>query len=897
MSKPIANNMILSQFSQDFQTIFENSPIGIFLSSPEGKYIYVNPALAGMLGYATTEELTDSVTDIASQVYLNPADREEFRLLLETHGEVANNECRLLRKDGTMFWASRNAWAVRDDQGNILYYQGFTTDITERKLAEEKARQSEKYYQAVFETSGAAQVIVEGDTTISLANSRFVELSGYSREEIEGKKSWTEFVHPDDLERMKGLHFMRRRDPESAPKQYEFRVVDRYGQVRNILLNIDLIPGTSQSIASLIDVTERNKSEDNLKTAFAKLQAITDSAQDAVLMMNPEGNISFWNPAADRILGYSSDEVIGQNLHMLLAPKRYHKAYKEAFPKFRKTGQGNAVNKIIELASLRKDGLEIQVELSLSALELSDGWHAVGFLRDITQRKQAEEDLRKNEEKYRQLFESSPISLWEQDFSEVKKHLDDIINVEQPDDLKAFFMARPELVKKLAGMVKVLNVNEATLKLYNAGSKEVFLSGIRKVFVKESYESFIDGLLTIAQGGTRIYAEKKHITLDGRPLDIQLHWSVAPGYEENYSRVLVCIVDITERKQIEKQLKYLSFHDQLTGLYNRTCFEYEMQRLNKSREYPVTIICMDLDELKMVNDTLGHDHGDNTLKQCAGILQQTFRKSDILSRIGGDEFAALLPGTDKQAGEKVVRRIRKAIDLYNQNNKADLLPLGLSIGIGIAENADKDLSIVFKEADDRMYRDKLSKSVSHRSRIMHSLLTALKERDFTSHDNAQRIEGLCRELGDRIELPKEKQSNLALLVQLHDIGNVGIPDHILFKEGPLTKDEWEIMYKHPEIGYRIVKASIDLAVIGDLILKHHERWDGEGYPLGLEGEEIPIECRVFSIIDAYVAMTSDRPSRKALSPEEAKQEIKTCSGTQFDPELVKVFLEILPSED
>jgi len=894
MSKPVAkNNMTLPPVSQDFHDILENSPIGIFSSSPEGKYIYVNPAMARILGYATTEELIDSVTDIASQVYFNPADREEFKLLLETHGEVVNNECRLLRKDGTMFWASRNARAVRDEQGNILYYQGFTTDITKRRLAEEKARQSEKYYQAVFETSGAAQVIVEEDTTISLANSRFAELSGYSREEIEEKKPWTEFVHPDDLERMKELHFMRRRDPESAPQKYEFRVVDRYGQVRNIFLNIDLIPGTNQSIASLIDVTERNKSEDKLKAAFAKLQTITDSAQDAVLMMNPEGNISFWNPAAERILGYNSDEAIGKNLHMLLAPKRYHTSYIEAFPRFSKTGQGNAVDKIIELESLRKDGLEIQVELSLSALELSDGWHAVGFLRDITQRKQAEEELRKSEEKYRQLFESSPISLWEQDFSEVKKHLDDIINTEQPDDLKVFFMARPELVKKLAGMVKVLNVNEATLKLYNAGSKEVFLSGIRKVFSEESYESFIDGLLIIARGGTRIFAEKKHLTLDGKPLDIQLHWSVAPGYEENYSRVLVCIIDITERKKIEKQLKFLSFHDQLTKLYNRNCFEYEMQRLSKSREYPITIICMDVDGLKMINDTLGHDQGDKILKQCADLLQDTFRKSDIVARTGGDEFAALLPKTDKQAGQKIVRRIRTVIDDYNQQAQANQIPLSISIGMSVADNADNDLSLIFKEADDLMYRDKLSKDVTHRSRIMRSLLAALEERDFMSHESAQRMENLCRLVGKKIDLSEKQLSDLVLLVHLHDIGNAGIPDHVLFKQGPLTEEEWRLIYQHPEKGYRIVKASIDLAEIGDLILKHHEHWDGEGYPLGLEGNEIPIECRIFSIIDAYDAMISQRRYRESLAHEDAIAELKRRSGTQFDPDLVEKFIEII----
>jgi len=357
------------------------------------------------------------------------------------------------------------------------------------------------------------------------------------------------------------------------------------------------------------------------------------------------------------------------------------------------------------------------------------------------------------------------------------------------------------------------------------------------------------------------------------------------------------IEDVTERKQIEKQLKFLSFHDQLTGLYNRNCFEYEMQRLSKSREHPITIICMDVDGLKMVNDTLGHDQGDKILKQCADLLREIFRKSDIVARTGGDEFAALLPKTDKQAAQKIVRRIRTVFDDYNQQAKPNWIPLSISIGISVAENADNDLFVIFKEADDLMYRDKLSKDVTHRSRIMRSLLAALEERDFMSHENAQKMEKLCRLVGKKIDLPEKQLSDLALLVHLHDIGNAAVPDHVLFKQGPLTEEEWRLIYQHPEKGYRIAKASIDLAEIGDLILKHHERWDGEGYPLGLEGEDIPIECRIFSIIDAYDAMTSDRPYRKARSEAEAREEIRKCSGTQFDPELAEMFLEVLNSED
>ena len=354
--------------------------------------------------------------------------------------------------------------------------------------------------------------------------------------------------------------------------------------------------------------------------------------------------------------------------------------------------------------------------------------------------------------------------------------------------------------------------------------------------------------------------------------------------------------DITESKQVEERLKYLSFHDQLTGVYNRTYFENEIKRLNKSREYPITIISMDVEGLKIVNDTLGHKRGDEILKLSTRLLQESLRESDILARTGGDEFVALLPGTDFPAGEKIVSRITAGIEQYNLQTPTEI-PLGISIGLSCAENAGRDLATVFKEADDLMYRDKLSKTVTARSRIMRSLMTTLEQRDFITPEHSRRLEELCRTVGEKIGLSEKQLSDLFFLSRVHDLGNVGIPDHILFKRGPLNDEEWKIMRQHPEKGFRIARVNADLAEIADLILKHHERWDGRGYPMGLAGTEIPVECRILAIADAYIVMTSDRPFRMALSNEEAGRELRRCAGTQFDPKLVEVFLKVVDFEN
>jgi len=357
------------------------------------------------------------------------------------------------------------------------------------------------------------------------------------------------------------------------------------------------------------------------------------------------------------------------------------------------------------------------------------------------------------------------------------------------------------------------------------------------------------------------------------------------------SKFVVSLLDITERKRIEKQLKYLSFHDSLTGLYNRAFFEEEMSRLGNERHLPIGIIMCDVDGLKLVNDTLGHHAGDELLVAVAGIIKKCFRESDIVTRIGGDEFAVILPNSGRNVVKRACDNIQNALAKYNTTNTK--YAINLSLGFAVREEPSVSIDELFKEADNNMYREKLHHKESARSAIVHALMRALAARDFITEGHAERLQRLVAGMAVAIGLPESNAADLRLLAQFHDIGKVGVPDSILFKPGPLTPEERSEIERHCSIGHRIALSAPDLAPIADWILKHHEWWNGEGYPLGLKREEIPLECRILAIADAYDAMTSDRPYRKAITHEEAVKELERCAGSQFDPVLTPKFIQVL----
>jgi len=720
------------------------------------------------------------------------------------------------------------------------------TDSNQKIRPQMMVTESWEWYRTIAEDIPALVTRISPDYQITFANYAYCAFMGVSVSTIIGSKL-SAFVPADSYQKV--IDHLAALNPIRPIATHEHTNTAFDGSARWIKwTNRALFNNVGEVVEYLCigeDITDYKQAFKKLKDSEAQKSSIIAASPDLVICHDREGNYLDILSSSEELLYLPRKELLGKKMSDVLPTDLAEKI-------------GKAIHDALATGKLQTMEYTLKTPSGNhsfeSRIKSSGENEVICFIRDVTEQKRTEKKLRESEERYRQILSSI-----EEGYYEV--------------DLAGNIMFFNDALPKMIGYTREEFMGMSYKQLYK--DPDTVFQTFHRVFLSGHPETDFT-LDMVKKNGEVAYGE----------LSISLITDKS-GYKIGFRGLAR---DITERVKFEKKLKYLSMHDQLTGLYNRAFFEEELSRLSQSREYPITLITTDLDDLKLVNDSLGHDAGDRSLKAAAEILKQSVRGVDILARVGGDEFAVILANTSIPEGEKIAARIREKIDLYNSNHSD--MPLGLSIGLATAPSPEKSLHEVYHLADDLMYRDKLYRSTKARNKSVQALLAALDERDYITQGHAKRLESLCRRMGEAVMLSSSQLADLALLAQVHDLGKVGIPDKILFKKGPLTDEEWKIMHLHPEKGYRIAITSPDLADVADLILRHHEKFDGSGYPLKLKGEDIPIECRILAIVDAFDAMTNDRPYSKAKSKEEAIEEIKNSAGTHFDPRLVEIFLSL-----
>jgi len=301
----------------------------------------------------------------------------------------------------------------------------------------------------------------------------------------------------------------------------------------------------------------------------------------------------------------------------------------------------------------------------------------------------------------------------------------------------------------------------------------------------------------------------------------------------------------------------------------------------------VTLIMGDVNGLKLINDSFGHLMGDELIQKVAKTIAKGCRDEDIVARLGGDEFVVILPRTDVFEAVEITERL-KALTL---KEKIGVFDISISFGFETKENEEEDIREIFTRAEDDMYRHKQYESASTRSKTIELILNTLYEKSPQEKLHSKKVGELCAAIAEKMHFTQEEVKQMGVAGLMHDIGKMVIDEKIINKPSKLNPEEWKEMQRHSEIGFRILSSVSEYSEIATYVLEHHERWNGEGFPKGLIGEEILLPARMISIAEVYAELTTDRMYRQVLSEEDAIAEIKRCSGTQFDPGVARVFVE------
>lgn len=886
--------------------LIENLPGGILVEDEERCVLHINQAFCDLfnLSLPPAALLGACCRAVAQQIRSLTAYPDSFSYNLEqiiarkepvTGREIILADGRILERD----------YMPVQVEGFYLGHLWHYRDITERKRMEQELRDTLATLQereaqlralsdnlpdaAVFQVSSTAP----GERRFLYFSEGIEPLTGIPVAEIlKDARVLYSRIFPEDSERLAQLEEKALRNSTEFAADVRLRAAD--GGLRWLRLHSRpraLPDGGKIWDGVQLDITERKQLEENLNIALDRYEIATEGTQSGVWDFDYDTQIWYRSPSLWKILGYSDvpEAERPARLFHLIHPEDSPRTLSQ-FEQFLKSP---APLFEAEFRVYRRDGLWRWMLCRATAGRREDGSarRVTGIFTDVTDRRESDEERLRYQKLLAQLAENFPDIFYITDMQTGKKKY---IN----HRFTQIFGYSPEEVDSL---------------------NHQFFAQLRHPDDKAQVAAFEAQRDALKDGE---FAEVEY-----RLRDKKGDWRWVHRRESIFSRdkdgVVVQIFgiaqDVTARKQAEERkdarLAEAESHaerDALTGLYNRRAFLHRLQQETEDAavstgETPLTVALLDLDSFKFFNDVYGHLEGDTVLRNVADALRSCCRETDMLARLGGDEFAALFPGLGREGAERRITRMKEVIAQLGYrptgHSLTSSIPIALSGGVAVMPDDGITPAAALRMADERLYQDKIRQRESW-SEVLRSdlsvrvkgfamldaLVTSVDCKDRYTRLHSEDVLVYALQIAEELALSHTEQETLKVAALLHDVGKIGVPERILRQPGSLPSVDFEAIKQHADLGAIIVGAVPGLEETLPAIRHHHERWDGNGYPHGLVGEDIPFMARVLAIADAFSAMTTDRPYRPGMSVEDALYELERGAGIQWDPACVAAFL-------
>jgi diguanylate cyclase (GGDEF)-like protein/PAS domain S-box-containing protein len=732
-----------------FRTLLEQITAVTYMDAVDdsSSSIFMTPQTEALTGF-TPQEWLDDPEFWSERIY--PEDRQ--RVLAEHYrtnatGEPFKMEYRLVTRDKRLVWVRDEALLLRDKAGQPLYWQGVMIDITALKQADEALRLSEAKYRLLVDELTDGFYMCDSHGVLTFSNQALARILGYATPESLIGQNIQNFVQPaqvDQIARLFGAALATGKDSDAL----YLDIIRRDGSHGSVEIKPQVIFEAGRPVGSrglLRDITEPRR-EQALREAVYRIANATETTRSLndlfpqihqiISSVMPAENfyITLYDEARDVMQFPYFKDLLDEPYIGELSPGKGLTAY------VLRTGKSLLCTQAVH-DELERQGAVILLgepsKIWLGVPLIIEGksigtmvvqhytdpnaygereQHMLEFVSSqvaiaIT-RKQAEEALKQSQERYHDLFEHSPISLWEEDFSAVKLRLD-ALRAQGIQDFRGYFQTHPQVVKELAALVRIVDVNQATLELLGAKRLDDLQLSLAQLLWDEKYEAYSEELVNIAEGRVKFDWHGVNRTLAGEQIDVSLTWSAAPGHEDDLSKVIISLQNVTEQKRAEEALRNISLVDDLTGLYNRRGFlnlaEQQLKIASRMKQN-MLLLYSDLDDLKQINDRLGHPTGDMALKEVAAIFRETFREADILARLGGDEFVVLALESTEVSANALATRLQKTLEAHNQQPGRSY-QLSLSLGIAWYDPGSQlSVADLITQADQLMYQHKQAKN-------------------------------------------------------------------------------------------------------------------------------------------------------------------------------------------